>query len=124
VEQVLASEALDFLQINYSIEDREAERRLLPLAQSRGVAVLVNMPFGGGRLARRLRTQALPAWAAEIGCTSWPQVMLKFVLSQPAVTCAIPGTGNPRHMADNALAGSGVQPDAAFWRDKLASLPP
>lgn len=122
VEDVLRREPLDFLQINYSLEEREAARRLLPLAQERGVAVLANMPLGGGRLLRRLRERALPSWAAEIGCTTWPQVLLKFVLSHPAVTCTIPGTGDPAHMAHNALAGTGVLPDPAYWQDKLAGL--
>jgi aryl-alcohol dehydrogenase-like predicted oxidoreductase len=122
VEAVLRAEPLDFLQIDYSMEDRGAAQRLLPLAAERGVAVLVNMPFGGGRLLRGLRARALPAWAAEIGCTAWPQVLLKFVLAHPAVTCAIPGTGDPRHMAQNALAGEGALPGADFWRDKLAVL--
>lgn len=117
VESVLRTQpGLDFLQINYSADAREAERRLLPLAAERGVAVIVNMPFGGGGLLRRLREQPLPGWAGEIGCSSWAQLLLKFVLSHPAVTCAIPGTSRPEHMADNAAAGTGVQPDAAFWR--------
>lgn len=122
VAAVLRRETLDFLQIDYGIEDRVAEHRLLPLAAERGVAVLVNLPFGGGRLLRRLRERPLPAWAQEIGCTTWPQVLLKFVLSHPAVTCVIPGTGNPEHMAQNVAAGSGTIPDRAFWDDKLAAL--
>jgi aryl-alcohol dehydrogenase-like predicted oxidoreductase len=81
------------------------------------------MPFGGGGLLRRLRGKPLPAWAAEIGCTSWAQVLIKFVLSQPAVTCTIPGTSRPEHMADNAGAGAGSFPDAEFWRRNAASLP-
>jgi aryl-alcohol dehydrogenase-like predicted oxidoreductase len=123
VEAVMRAEQLDFLQINYSIESREAEQRLLPLAAERGMAVIVNMPFGGGRLMRKLRNQPLPDWAADIGCTSWPQVLLKFVLSHPAVTCTIPGTSRPEHMADNAAAGAGSMPDAAFWQRHAASLP-
>jgi diketogulonate reductase-like aldo/keto reductase len=119
VEDVLRREPLDFLQINYSVEESESAQRLLPLAAERGVAVLVNRPFGGGGLLRRLRAKPLPAWAAEIGCTSWPQVLLKFVLSHPAVTCAIPGSGSPEHMAQNAQAGCGVIPEPAFWQDKL-----
>jgi diketogulonate reductase-like aldo/keto reductase len=119
VEQVLRSEALDFLQINYSVEERESAQRLLPLAQERGVAVLVNRPFGGGALLRRLRTRALPGWASEIGCTTWSQVLLKFTLGHPAVTCAIPGSGSPEHMAQNAQAGCGVIPDMQFWVDKM-----
>jgi diketogulonate reductase-like aldo/keto reductase len=122
VEAVLRAEKLDFLQINYSIDAREAEQRLLPLAAERGVAVIVNMPFGGGGLLRRLRDQPLPAWAGEIGCASWAQVLLKFVLSHPAVTCTIPGTSRAEHMADNAAAGAGSFPDAAFWRSNAPSI--
>ncbi|WP_254787313.1 aldo/keto reductase [Variovorax sp. OV700] len=122
VEAVLRAEKLDFLQINYSLDAREAEQRLLPLAAERGVAVIVNMPFGGGGLLRRLRDQPLPAWAGEIGCASWAQVLLKFVLSHPAVTCTIPGTSRAEHMADNAAAGAGSFPDAAFWRSHAPSI--
>ncbi|MBU2288333.1 MAG: aldo/keto reductase, partial [Gammaproteobacteria bacterium] len=122
VEAVLRAEKLDFLQINYSIDDRAAEARLLPLAAERGVAVIVNLPFGGGGLLRGLRDRKLPDWAAEIGCDSWAQVLLKFVLSHPAVTCTIPGTSRPEHMADNAAAGTGPMPDAAFWQRHAASV--
>lgn len=122
VESVLASEALDFLQINYSVQEQEAAQRLLPLAAQRGVAVLANRPLGGGGLMRRLRGKALPGWAAEIGCTSWSQVLLKFALSQPAVTCVIPGSGSPGHMAQNTLAGTGEIPAPAWWQDKLAAF--
>lgn len=113
---VLRAERLDFLQINYSLDEREAERRILPLAAERGVAVLINRPFGGGGLLRRLRERSLPAWAGEVGAASWAQLLLKFVLSQPAVNCAIPGTSRREHMADNAAAGFGPIPEAAFWR--------
>ncbi len=123
VEAVLRAEKLDFLQINYSIDAREAEQRLLPLAAERGVAVIVNMPFGGGGLLRRLRDKPLPGWAADIGCKSWAQVLLKFTLSHPGVTCVIPGTSRPEHMADNAAAGAGTFPDAAFWRRNGGALP-
>ncbi|MCG2592347.1 aldo/keto reductase [Ramlibacter sp. XY19] len=118
VEAVLRAEPLDFLQINYSMEDRQAAERLLPLASERGVAVLVNMPFGGGRLLRSLRGQPLPSWAGGIGCTTWPQVLLKFALAHPAVTCVIPGSGNAEHMAQNVQAGMGNIPGLEFWRDK------
>ena len=101
------------MQFNYAVNDRNAERRLLPLAAERGVAVLINVPFGGGGLLRRLSRRELPPWAAEIGCTSWAQVLLKFVLAHPAVTCVIPGTSNPAHMRDNALAGVGPPLTAA-----------
>ena len=122
VEAVLRSEPLDFLQINYSVQEQEAAQRLLPLAQERQVAVLVNRPFGGGGLMRRLQGKPLPAWAAEIGCTTWSQVLLKFALSHPAVTCVIPGSGSPEHMAQNAAAGCGVQPEAAWWADKVEAI--
>ena len=124
VEAVLRTEKLDFLQINYSLDARDAEQRLLPLAAERGVAVIVNLPFGGGGLLRRLSSRPLPAWAAEIGCTSWAQLLLKFVLSQSAVTCVIPGTSRAEHMADNAAAGTGAVPDAAFWRRHAGELSP
>ncbi len=107
VEAVLKAETLDALQINYALDDRTAEQRLLPLARDRGVAVIVNMPFGGGGLLRRLRERPLPGWAGEAGATSWAQLALRFVLGHPAVTCVIPGTGNPRYMAENAAAGAG-----------------
>ncbi|MDM0110614.1 aldo/keto reductase [Variovorax sp. J22R133] len=122
VEAVLRAEKLDFLQINYSLDQREAEQRLLPLAAERGVAAIVNMPFGGGGLLRKLRGKPLPDWAAQIDCTSWAQVLLKFVLTHPAVTCTIPGTGRAEHMADNAKAGMGAMPDAAFWQQHGASV--
>jgi diketogulonate reductase-like aldo/keto reductase len=122
VEAVLRAEALDFLQINYSIDEREAEQRLLPLAAERGVAVIVNRPFGGGGLLRRVLDRPLPAWAGEIACTSWAQVLLKFVLSHPSVTCAIPGTRRREHMEDNAAAGAGAFPPLSFWRDKFSSI--
>jgi len=119
VEAVLKSQKLDFLQINYAFDDREAAERLLPLAADRGVAVIVNRPFGGGGLLRRLRDEPLPGWAGEIGAASWAQVLLKFVLSHPAVTCAIPGTSRAEHMADNVAAGRGVLPEPAFWAGKV-----
>ncbi len=122
LEQVLRSVPLDFVQFNYSIAARNAEKRLLPLAAELGVAVLVNLPFGGGSELRALRGQPLPAWAAEIGCASWNQVLLKFVLAQPAVTCVIPGTSNPAHMKDNAAAGSGQLPPPEFWTQRVAEL--
>ena len=122
VEAVLRAETLDFLQIDYALDDRAAEQRVLPLAAERGVAVIVNMPFGGGGLLRGLLAKPLPAWAAEIGCASWAQVLLKFVLSHPAVTCVIPGTRRREHMEDNAGAGFGVVPAPAFWKDKVDAI--
>ena len=122
VESILRKEKLDFLQINYSIDDRAAEQRLFPLAIERDVAVLVNIPFGGGGLLRKLRSKPLPTWAGEIDCTSWSQVLLKFVLSQPAVTSVIPGSSEPEHMASNAGAGTGASVEARFWIDKLSAM--
>jgi diketogulonate reductase-like aldo/keto reductase len=127
LESVLRAETLDFIQLNYSLDDREAETRLLPLAADRGVAVIVNLPFGAGSLLRKLRAKKLPGWAAELGCTTWAQVLLKFVLSNPSVTCAIPGTVSPEHMAENCLAGAGAFLDAEqreklirFWGEECA----
>ena len=114
LESIMRSEKLDFVQLNYALDDRAAEERLLPLAAERGIAVLVNRPFGGGGLLRRLRDRPLPSFAGEIGCESWGQFLLKFVLANPAVTCAIPGTGKPEHMRENARAGFGSFPDAAM----------
>jgi diketogulonate reductase-like aldo/keto reductase len=111
VERVLRTERLDFLQINYSLAEREAERRLLPLAQERGLAVLANRPFAEGVLFRRVRDRAVPEWAAEIGCQTWAQLFLKWILGHPAITCVIPGTGRPEHLLDNLRAGTGALPD-------------
>jgi diketogulonate reductase-like aldo/keto reductase len=111
VESLLRAEKLDFLQINYSLGEREAEQRILPLAQERGVAVLINRPFGGGDLFSRLRSKSLPNWAAEFDIHTWAQFLLKWIVSHPAVTCTIPATNNPRHLEDNMAAGSGRLPD-------------
>ena len=111
LESVLRQGGFDFVQVNYALDDRGIERRLLRVAQDNGVAVLINQPFGGGGLLRKLAARKLPDWAGEIGCTSWAQLLLKFVLAQPAVTCVIPGTSKPEHMRDNAKAGLGTYPD-------------
>lgn len=120
LEAVMRGHSLDFVQLNYSIDDREAEARLLPLAADLGIGIIVNRPFGGGGLLGKLRNRPLPAWAAEIGCQSWAQVLLKFVLGHPAVTCVIPGTGKAAHMLDNAAAGTGIMPDQAM-RERMAA---
>ncbi|MDR5762481.1 aldo/keto reductase [Caballeronia sp. LZ035] len=120
VEAVLRSERVDFVQINYAANDRDAEARLLPLAAERGVAVIVNQPFGGGSLLASLRGRPLPDFARELGCASWAQLLLKFVLGNPAVTCVIPGTGKRDYMIDNARAGNGHFPDAAM-RQRIAA---
>ncbi|MDC6383500.1 aldo/keto reductase [Pseudomonas graminis] len=107
VEAALKAEAFDFLQINYALDDRAVEARLLPLCRERGVAVICNRPFGGGGLLGRLRNTPLPGWAGEVQARSWAQLALKFLISHPAVTCAIPGTGNPKYMKENAEAARG-----------------
>jgi diketogulonate reductase-like aldo/keto reductase len=111
VARVIAAQPVDFIQINYSVGERDAERRLLPLAMERGIAVIVNRPFAGGDLFRRLSSKPLPAWAADIDCDSWAQILLKFVISHPAITCAIPATSKVRHLRDNMKAGYGRLPD-------------
>jgi len=120
LERVLRAEALDFIQVNYSLGEREAERRILPLARDRGVAVLANRPFAEGDLFRRVRSEPVPPWAAEFDCDSWAQFFLKWILAHPAVTCAIPGTSRPQHLVDNLKAAVGKLPDAAT-RDRMAA---
>jgi diketogulonate reductase-like aldo/keto reductase len=119
VERWLKTGAYDFVQINYSLAEREAERRLLPLAKEGNVAVIINRPFAEGALFRRTQGRPLPPWAAELGIASWAQYFLKWIVSHPAVTCAIPGTGNPEHMRDNLAAGREPMPDAATRRKML-----
>jgi aryl-alcohol dehydrogenase-like predicted oxidoreductase len=119
--QVLKSEELDFVQINYSVMEREAEQQILPLAAERRIAVLVNRPFAQSGLFRKVRGKSLPAWAIEIGCASWAQFFLKFVVSHPTVTCVIPGTGNVQHLIDNMQAGMPPLPDQAT-RERMARL--
>lgn len=113
-EAAMARHELDFVQLDYSIGDRVPEERLLPLARDRGMAVLVNQPFTSGRLFSRVSGRELPAWAADLDCRSWAQVFLKYVVSHPAVTCAIPATSDPGHLVDNMGAGRGRLPDAAM----------
>lgn len=122
LESVMRNERIDFVQVNYSADDRAAEERILPLAADRGIAVLINLPFGGGGLLRRLLARPLPAWAADVGCQSWAQLLLKFVLAHPSVTSVIPGTANPAHMAENAKAGFGATLDDATKRQLLTEL--
>ncbi len=122
LEAVMRAETFDVVQLNYALDDRLAEERLLPLAAERGMAVLVNQPFGGGGLIRKLSGRPLPGWAAEIGAASWAQILLKFVLAHPAVTCVIPGTSRPEHMKDNAAAGSGPLPDATLRKRMAAEI--
>ncbi|HEX6637874.1 MAG TPA: aldo/keto reductase [Steroidobacteraceae bacterium] len=109
---IIEREKLDFVQFNYSVGTREAEKKLLPLCANKGVAVIVNRAFEDGNLFTRVQGKTLPAWAAEFGARSWAQVFLKFVLAHPAVTCVIPATGKIRNLVDNLGAGVGPLPDA------------
>jgi aryl-alcohol dehydrogenase-like predicted oxidoreductase len=119
VEAVLRRETVDFLQINYSAAEREAEQRLLPLAREKGIAVIANRPFAEGAILRRLRARPLPSWAGD-DCSSWAQLLLKFVLSHPAITCAIPATTNLEHLRDNIAAANGRMPDESI-RARIAA---
>ena len=112
LEKLLKTRAYDFVQFNYSMAEREAEARLLGVAAETGTAVIVNRPFAQGELFPRVRGKALPAWATEFDCDSWAQFFLKYILSHPAVTCVIPGTGKVAHLRDNLKAGAGRLPDA------------
>lgn len=122
IEQILKTEKLDFLQINYSIVSRQVEERILPLAQDKGVAVIINQPYEGGSLFRSVRGKELPGYTKEFDCASWGQFFLKFILGHPAVTCVIPGTDNPRHMIDNMGAGLGKLPDQEMRKRMIAEV--
>ena len=119
VERWLRRGGYDFLQINYSLAERDAERRLLPLAQDMKVAVIANRPFAGAGAFRRVRGKPLPPWAKELGIASWAQYFLKWIIGHLAITCAIPGTGKPAHLKDNLGAAHGALPDSAT-RDRMA----
>lgn len=116
VERQLKKQKYDFLQINYSLAEPESAQRLLPYCLDKGIAVIANRPFAEGAMFRRVRGKPLPAWAAELGAASWAQYFLKWIVGHPAVTCAIPGTGKPEHVADNVAAGFGALPDEAMRR--------
>jgi len=122
LETILQRYALDFVQFSYNIEDREVERRLLPLAQERGIATLINRPYQRGSLFHKVRGKPLPDWATEIDCASWGQFFLKFIASHPAVTCIIPATSKLKHMLDNMGAGYGGLPDAPTRRRMIEYL--
>ena len=119
---IIEREKLDFVQFNYSVGTREAEKRLLPLCADRGVAVIVNRAFEDGNLFDRVQGKPVPAWAAEFGASSWAQVFLKFVLAHPAVTCVIPATGKVRNVIDNLGAGFGPLPDAKHRAQIVAAV--
>ena len=121
VERLIREADLDFIQIPYSLAEREVEARILPAARDHGVAVLVMRPFQRGRLFQRFRGMEVPAWARDIGCGSWAQLFLKFVLGHPAVTCPIPATSKPHHLVDNMGAGVGPLPDEGARR-RMAGL--
>jgi diketogulonate reductase-like aldo/keto reductase len=122
VEKIMRSEKLDFVQINYSIMEREAEERVLPLAQERGIAVIVNRPFGGGDLFDHVRSKSLPEWSAEFDCRSWAQFFLKWIVANPAVTCAIPATDKACHLEDNMQGGIGRLPKEKMRQRMVESL--
>jgi len=120
VEKIMASQPLDFVQVSYNVLDREVENRILPLARERGIAVIVNRPFREGDLVRTIMRKPLPPFASDVGATSWAQLILKFIISHPAVTCAIPATTRVDHVRENMAAARDPLPDAA-WRAKLAA---
>jgi diketogulonate reductase-like aldo/keto reductase len=116
IEKLMRSETFDFLQINYSLMEPEAEERILPLAQERGIAVIANRPFGAGDLFGKVRSKPLPDWATDFDCRSWAQFFLKWIVANPAITCAIPATNKPHHLEDNMQGGVGPLPDVKMRR--------
>jgi diketogulonate reductase-like aldo/keto reductase len=122
IEQVMRAQPIDFVQVSYNAVDREVEERILPLAQERKIAVICNRPFQKGDLIGRVARAPLPSWAAEIDCANWAQVLLKFVVSHPAVTCAIPATSRVGHVRENAGASYGRLPDEAMRRRIAAEV--
>lgn len=122
LEQVMHEEPIDFVQFNYSIQERHAEQSLLSTAQARGVAVLINEPFETGTLFKRVKGKSLPAWAGDYGINSWSQFFLKYIIAHPAVTCVIPGTSNPKNAVENMEAGNDPLPDEAIRRKMLQVL--
>ena len=119
VERIMASQPIDFVQVTYNVLDREVEARILPLARERSIGVIVNRPFREGALIRQVRRSPLPTWAAEIGCGSWAQFLLKFIIAHPDITCAIPATGNIAHVQENMGVARGILPESAM-RKRMA----
>ncbi len=115
-EQTMKTEALDFIQVDYALDNRAAGQRILPLAADRGIGVMINLPFGRGRLFQAVQGKSLPPWAGEFDCASWAQFFLKYIVSHPAVTCALPGTAKVEYLVDNLGAAQGRLPDAAMRR--------
>lgn len=122
LERAMETNRLDFVQVNYSMAERAAEKRLLPAAQSTGTAVIVNRPFAQASLFQATRGKALPPWATDLGAATWAQFFLKYILAHPAVTCVIPATRNPRHLVDNMGAGRGPLPDEKLRNRMLGEL--
>jgi aryl-alcohol dehydrogenase-like predicted oxidoreductase len=116
LERIMEQEPIDFVQLTYNVVDREAEARLLPLAREKGIAVIANRPYRGGSLPERAAGRPLPGWGREIGCETWPQALLTYIVAHPAVTCAIPATSRVEHMRENMAAARGPLPDAALRR--------
>ncbi len=122
LEKIMAGRPIDFVQVTYNALDREVEDRILPLARDRGIAVLVNRPFREGALIREVERHPLPPWASEAGAATWAQFLLKFIVSHPAVTCAIPATSRVDHVIENLGAATGSLPDAAMRRRMAAHV--
>ena len=122
IARIMETQPIDFVQVSYNVLDREVESRILPLARERRIGVIVNRPFRQGELTQALAGKALPGWARDIGCSSWAQVLLKFIASHPDVTCAIPATSKPAHARENMLAARGPLPDAALRRRIVAEV--
>ncbi len=113
-EKTMRNETLDFMQVDYALDNRNAGERLIPLAADRGIAVMINLPFGRGRLFNAVQSKKLPPWASEFDCSSWAQFFLKYIVSHPAVTCAVPGMAKVEYIVDNLGAARGRLPDAAM----------
>jgi len=122
IEQIMGSRPIDFVQVIYNLVDREVEERILPLAQERGIAVIINRPFREGALIRSVQRHPLPSWAGEIGAANWAQFLLKFIVSHPAVTCAIPATSQVAHVRENLGAATGPLPDPALRRRMVSHV--
>lgn len=115
-EQTMKAETLDFIQVDYALDNRNADKRILPLAADRGTAAMINLPFGRGRLFNAVQGKKLPEWAAEFDCKTWAQFFLKYIVSHPAVTCAVPGMAKAEYVVDNLGAARGRLPDTAMRR--------
>jgi diketogulonate reductase-like aldo/keto reductase len=116
LERIMKTQPIDFVQLTHNVIDREVEERILPLAKERGIAVIVNRPFRGGPLVDRTKRLKLPGWVSETGASTWPQFLLKFIVSHPAVTCAIPATTRVDHVRENMAASTGILPDETLRR--------